>query len=124
MSAPPSNTSPEVKNRVAGATAVIAATGALACGVCCVLPFALPAAIVALTGGAMAWWGGMMPLIRVVAAVAVTAGWLWVAAQSLRTKRRPAVSTLVAMIVATLTLAGAFAWPHFEGPIMGLVGGQ
>ncbi len=116
--------SPGVTNRVVGTTAVIAATGALACGVCCVLPFALPAAIVALTGGAMAWWGSMMPLVRDLAIGAVAVGWLWVGLQSYRTNRRPAVSTIAVMILATAMLAGALAWPHFEGQIIGMIRGD
>jgi hypothetical protein len=44
--------------KIAGAAA---ATGALACGVCCVLPFALPAAILALSGGFFAWFGSLKP---------------------------------------------------------------
>ena len=123
MNIPISKTTPapDVTNRVIGTTAVVAATGALACGICCVLPFALPAAVVALTGGAMAWWGSMMPLVRDFAAVAVALGWLWVGQQSYRTNRRPAVSTVVVMVFATAMLAGALAWPHFEGQIMGWV---
>jgi len=123
MSAPVGN-APPAPNRIVGATAIVAATGALACGVCCVLPFALPAAIVALTGGVMAWWGNMMPLVRAVAAVAVAGGWLWVGGQSLRTRRRPATSTIMAMILATGMLAGALAWPSFESEILELVRGQ
>src|SRR5450755_4679783 len=37
-------------SKAAGVTAVTLSTGAVACGVCCVLPFALPATILASTG--------------------------------------------------------------------------
>jgi hypothetical protein len=40
--------------RAASAVAVAAATAALACGVCCVLPFAVPAAFLGSTGGMLA----------------------------------------------------------------------
>lgn len=33
----------------------VAAAGALVCAACCVLPFALPAAVLAVAGGALAW---------------------------------------------------------------------
>jgi hypothetical protein len=42
------------------------------------------------------------------------AGWLWVAWQSVRTRRRPAPSTLRAMSVATLLVAVASSWPLLE----------
>jgi hypothetical protein len=38
-------------DRVVGASAALAATGALACGICCVLPFALPATVLAVGAG-------------------------------------------------------------------------
>jgi hypothetical protein len=48
--------------RAASAAAATVAVGAVACGVCCVLPFALPAVVVASSGGvlaavAQAFWG-------------------------------------------------------------------
>jgi hypothetical protein len=112
---------PEAGTKIAGAAATIAATGALACGVCCVLPFALPAAILALSGGVFAWFGRLTPWVTAIAFVAVAAGWLWVGRQTFRTRRRPARSTLLTMTAATVLLAAALAWPHFEGSILALV---
>lgn len=108
-------------NRVAGATAVVVAGGALACGVCCVLPFALPAAALALSGGALAWFGAPYSWMTALAIVAVIASWAWIGWSSLRTRRRLARSTWVTMIGATLVLAAALAWPHLEGVAVGLV---
>jgi len=43
--------------RIASTAATTTAIGAIACGVCCVLPFALPAVALAGTGGVIAWLG-------------------------------------------------------------------
>lgn len=107
--------------RVAGATAVVVAGGALACGVCCVLPFALPAAALAMSGGALAWFGGLYSWMTAVAVVAVFASWVWIGWSSLRTRRRPGRSTWITMIGATLVLTGALAWPHLEGAVITLL---
>lgn len=108
-------------NRVAGATAVIVAGGALACGVCCVLPFALPAAALALSGGALAWFGALYSWMTAVAVVAVLVSWAWIGWTSVRARRRPARSTWITMVGATFVLAAALAWPHLEGVVVGLV---
>ena len=105
---------PQRGSRIAGGAAVVAALGALACGVCCVLPFALPADILAISGGALAWFAGAQVWVTALAAAAGAGGWLWVAVQTVRTRRRPARSTLLAMAVATATLALAVSWPGIE----------
>jgi hypothetical protein len=69
---------PEPGTKVVRTTAAVAAVGAVACGVCCVLPFALPAAVLAVSGGVLAWFGSLMPWVRAVAVIAVSGGWLWV----------------------------------------------
>jgi len=102
------------KGRSVGALAVIAATGAVACGACCVLPFALPAAALAMTGGGLAWFGGLHAWVTLIAAGAVGVGWLWVGIQARAARRRPAKSTLVVMAAATMLLAVALAWPKVE----------
>ncbi len=107
--------------RVAGATAAIVATSALACGVCCILPFALPAAILAASGGVLAWFAGLYPWMTLLAVAAVLGSWAWVGWQSFRTRKRPARSTLITMILATGVLAAAIAWPRVEGPITHLI---
>lgn len=108
-------------NRVVGATAAIAATSALACGVCCILPFALPAAMLAMSGGVLAWFASIMPWATGIAIIAVAGGWAWVGAQTVRTRRRPALATLLIMAAATAMLAASLAWPHFEGAVIGLL---
>ena len=112
MTTPLSESPP--KNRVAGTTATVVAACALACGICCVLPFALPAAALAVFGGALAWFGEIMPWMTIAAIVAVAGAWLWVGYQSLKTKRRAALSTLITMGAATALLAAAVLWPRYE----------
>jgi hypothetical protein len=104
-------------SKLAPAIAVVA-TGALACGVCCVLPFALPAAALALGGGVLAWFASAYTWMTYVAGVAVTGGWIWVAAQSIRTRKKPARATIVSMLTATAILALALLWPTVEASIV------
>lgn len=102
------------RSRVAGGAAAVVALSALACGVCCVLPFALPAAILAMSGGVLAWFAGARGWMTALAAVAVGGAWLWIGVQTFRTRRRPARSTLLTLTVATAILALAVAWPGIE----------
>ena len=110
--------------RVAGATAAVVATGALACGVCCVLPFALPAALLAMSGGVLAWFSALYHWMTLIAVAAVIGSWAWIGWQSWRTRKRPARSTIVTMVLATCVLAAAVAWPQLEEPIRQLIGGR
>jgi hypothetical protein len=109
--------------RVAGAAAAVVAMGALACGACCVLPFALPAAVLALSGGALAWFSGLYPWMILLALAAVIGSWAWIGWRSWRTRKRPARSTIITMILATCGLAAAIAWPQLDGPITHLIRG-
>ena len=102
------------KSRVAGGAAAVVALGAIACGVCCVLPFALPAAILATSGGVLAWFAGAHGWMTALAAAAVAAAWLWTGLPTFRTRRRPARSTLLTLAIATAILALAVAWPRIE----------
>jgi hypothetical protein len=64
----------------ASAAAATMAIGAVACGVCCVLPFARPAVLLASSGGvlgmfAQAFWGALY-----LSTAMVAGAWLWVLA--------------------------------------------
>jgi hypothetical protein len=104
----------DTRARSPGVAAGTAAVAALACGVCCVLPFALPAVALAGFGGIVAalaqifWWA------LGVAVIAVVAAWSWVIWRSVKTGRRPAAATLRAMIAATALLVAAAGWPYLE----------
>jgi hypothetical protein len=108
-------------DRVVGTSAALAAAGALVCGVCCVLPFALPAAVLAMSGGVVGWFAKATPWATGIASVAVVSGWIWVAIQTARTKRQPARSTLLTLGVATAVFATAAVWWHFEREIIHLL---
>lgn len=101
-------------SRIAGVAAATSATAAIACGVCCVLPFALPAVAATALGGVFAVFAGAYRWAVDLATIAVAAGWLWVAWQSVRTGRRAAPSTLRAMLVATVIFGAALSWPLLE----------
>ena len=99
---------------LAASAAGVAATGALACAACCILPFALPAAALALTGGALAWLASVYEGAIIAAAVLVAVAWIWVVRQSLRTRKRPAATTILVMLGASAMLALAYSWPAIE----------
>jgi len=103
---------------LASTAATTTALGAIACGACCVLPFALPAVALAGTGGVIAWLGQAFWGALYLAGALVTMAWAWVAVASIRTRRRPAPSTLRAMFIATIALGVASLWPVLEPHIL------
>lgn len=96
------------------AAAAATATAALACAAGCILPFALPAVVLAGTGGVIAWLVRAQGWMMILAVVAVAAGWIWVGLLSLRYRAKPALSTFGVMIAATLALALAAVWFALE----------
>jgi hypothetical protein len=98
-----------------------AAAAALACGVCCVLPFAFPAVMLTTLGSAVAFFGRAYWWALGLAVAAVAVRWGWVALQSVRTRRRPARSTLRAMGIATTILIAATGWSYIEPSIRELL---
>jgi hypothetical protein len=105
-------------SKAAGITAVTISTGAVACGVCCVLPFALPAAVLASTVSLLAMLVKMHVWVTVLAVLSVAGAWGWIAWQTRRTRRKPAISTLFMMGAATMLLTVAVLWPLLEKPII------
>ncbi|MEH2523777.1 MULTISPECIES: hypothetical protein [unclassified Bradyrhizobium] len=117
--AAPSNTTPLIAEqrpgeKAAGLTAVTLATGAVACGACCVLPFALPAVAAAGTGSILAFVASAHVWVTGLAVLAVVGAWSWIVWQSMRARRWPAASTLYMMAVATVLLSVAVLWPLIE----------
>lgn len=104
-------------NQAVGTVAATASTAALACGVCCVLPLAIPAAMLGSVGGILAWFANAHRWTTPIAILAVVAGWLWVGYQSKGSGKRPAKATLLIMGFATVMMVLAYLWPMFEGPI-------
>lgn len=107
--------------RVPGAAATSAAVVALACGVCCVVPFAFPAVALTATGGILAAFAGTYRWMMNVAIALTVAGWAWVGYQSVRSRRRPSVATTRAMVIATLLVGVALSWPLLEARIRNAV---
>jgi hypothetical protein len=108
-------------SRAASVAALTTAAGAVACGVCCVLPFAVPAVAAAGVGGALAWVGRAHGTMTLVASAIVVAAWISVGAQSRRARKKPASTTLYAMVIATAVLALAIVWPRIEPHLIDLV---
>jgi len=108
-------------SKAAGVAAMTLSTGALACGVCCVLPFALPATMLASTGALLAWFAKIQMWAKILAVLSVLGAWGWIAWQSHRTRRKPAAATLVMMGAATMVLTVATLWPLLEKPIIRLL---
>ena len=105
-------------SKAAGVTAVTLATGAVACGVCCVLPFALPATILATTGSLLAWFVKLHLWVTILAILSVAGAWGWIGWQTRHTNSKPAFSTLLMMGAATVLLAVAVLWPLLEKPLI------
>lgn len=110
-------------SRIASVAATSGAAAAVACGVCCVLPFALPAVAATTLGSVIAAFAGVYRWAVILAIALVAAGWLWVGWQSLRARRRPARSTVRAMGVATLLLGVALSWPFLEPRVIAALKG-
>jgi hypothetical protein len=102
----------------AGLTAVTLATGAVACGACCVLPLALPAAALAGAGSILALLANAYAWVTDLAILAVIGAWIWIAWQTVRARRMPAASTLYMMVAATALLAIAVIWPVIEPQVL------
>jgi hypothetical protein len=105
-------------SKAAGVTAVTLSTGAVACGVCCVLPFALPATVLASTGSLLALFVKLHVWVTILAVLSVVGAWGWIAWQTRRTRRKPAISTLFTMGASTMLLTVAVLWPLLEKPII------
>jgi hypothetical protein len=104
--------------KTAGLVAVTSATGAVVCAVCCVLPLALPAVVLASTGSVLAWLAGAHGWVTAMALIATAVTWIWIWRQSTRARARPARSTLYMMGIATAFLALALIWPLLEPHIV------
>jgi hypothetical protein len=100
--------------RTAPVAALSMAAGAVACGVCCVLPFAFPAVAAATTGGVLAWFAGAHTWATALAAVIVVGAWISVGVQSHRAQRSPSRATVYTMACATAVLVLAVLWPRIE----------
>jgi hypothetical protein len=98
---------------VAGA-ATVTALAAVACTACCILPFTLPAVVLAAAGGSIAALDHAHGWMTKLAIGVVVCAWLWIGWQVGRTRRPAARSTMVVMIITTFLTATAASWPLLE----------
>jgi hypothetical protein len=105
-------------SRAAGVTAMTLSTGAVACGACCVLPFTLPATVLASTGSLLSSFVHMHWWITTFSVLAVMVAWGWIAWQTRRTGRKPAYSTLFMMTASTIFMTISVMWPLIEKPLI------
>ena len=103
-----------ITGKAARAAAVATASGVLVCGVCYVLPIAIPAITLAGTGSAIAWLAGAQGWATMIAVLVVAAAWGWIGLQSLLAKAKPAWATLYMMMIATVILMLGLLWPRIE----------
>ncbi len=121
--APPgdqSESSPTQKSAL-GALSTVVATGALACGVCCVLPFAFPAVALTSAGGLLAWLGRAHGWFTGIAILVVLSGWIWIWRQAASRRARASRSALRLMMIATSVAMLAAMWPQLEPAVMSLL---
>ncbi len=107
--------------KAAGAAA-LTAIAAAACTACCILPFALPAVVLAVAGGSIAVLGYAHAWVTRLAMATVLLAWLWIGWQARKTNRRIARSTLAVLIIATLLTATVAAWPLMEPAVFHALG--
>ena len=106
----------------AAATASVTALAAVACTACCVLPFTLPATLLALTGGSIAVLDHAHLWVTRLAIAAVIAAWLWIIWQRRKTQRPIARATMALMIAASLLSIVAASWPWIEPAVFSTLG--
>ena len=107
------STKAATSRKVAAAT-TITALAAATCTACCVLPFALPTAMLALAGGSIAILDHAHGWMSKLAIAVVICAWSWMAWQRWRGERGITRLALALMIVATGLTATAASWPLLE----------
>jgi len=99
--------------KMAGA-ATVTALAAVACTACCILPFTLPAVLLATAGGSIALLDHAHGWVTKLAIGVVVCAWLWIGWQVGRARRPPARSTIAFMVLATVLTATAASWSLLE----------
>ena len=99
--------------KAAGAAAMTALAAA-ACTACCLLPFTLPAVILASAGGFIAMLDHAHGWLTRLAVLVVIGAWLWIGWQVRKTQRRATCLTVTLMVLASLLTAAAACWPVLE----------
>jgi hypothetical protein len=120
---PPCAGAPKAKTvaGIAGA-ASLTALAAAACTGCCILPFTLPAAVLAVAGGSIAVLDHAHVWVSRLAIAIVAAAWFWIGWQAWRRGRRVARTTLAMMVLASLLATVAASWPLLESQVFSAMG--
>jgi hypothetical protein len=108
-------------NKAITSLAATTSTAALACGVCCALPFAVPVALTGIFTSALALIERAYPWLTDVAVISVAAGWLSLLHRTRSTGRRPGGSTLALIALATAAMSFAVAWPSLERSVSAML---
>jgi hypothetical protein len=87
-----------------------------------VLPFTLPASLLALTGGSIAVLDHAHGWMTKLAIAALAGALAWIAWQRWKTKQSLAHSTLALMVAASLLTAAAAHWPLLEAVVFKRLG--
>ena len=111
----------KLAGRAAGA-ATMTALAAVACTACCLMPFTLPAVLLAAAGGSIAVLDHAHGWMTKLAIGVVVCAWLWTGWQVARTRQPLARATMGFMLLATLLTATAASWPLLESPVMKALG--
>lgn len=98
----------------AASAAAMTALAAAACTACCLLPFSLPAVILASAGGLIAMLDHAHGWVTRLAVLVVICAWLWIGWQVGKTQRSATRFTVVMMVLATVLTAAAASWPVLE----------
>lgn len=107
--------------KAAGAALTTAALAA-ACTACCVLPFTLPAVVLASAGSLIAVLDHAHGLMTILSIGVVIGAWIWIAWRSRTTGSRIRSSVLVVMGAATILTATAALWPVMEPAVFHALG--
>jgi uncharacterized membrane protein YozB (DUF420 family) len=111
-----------IGTKAAAGTASVTALAAVACTACCVLPFTLPAALLAIAGGSIAVLDHAHLWVTRLAIAAVVAAWAWIFRQRRKTGRPITRATMALMIAASLLTIVATSWPLIEPTVFKTLG--
>lgn len=107
------HTSAGTGGKIAGA-ATISALAAAACTSCCVLPFLLPAVILANIGGMLAILDHAHVWVTRAAMIVVACTWIWIWYQAAIGRRKPSRASMLWMTLATTLTLTAVSWPLIQ----------
>lgn len=108
--------------RKAATNASLTALAAVACTACCILPFTLPATLLAVAGGSIALLDHAHGWMTRLAIASVVGAWAWIAWQRRKTRQPIARRTIALMVVATFLTVTATSWPVIESMVFKTMG--